>query len=164
MKFHFFKYNFFRQFMFYGMIFIFGLISTDDEHQSVPVLIISGCIAAVFLLALIYQYLSYLVIDKEGIVYHSLLKRYRLNWDEIGQVKVIKRWDKNLGFRWIIILKSDDPKDLNKKKNSFNRKGECITCAYSKRTFNELKKYWKDKDTITDSINSMMDELKAHGH
>lgn len=159
MKIHFFKYNFFRQFLFYSMIIIFGLIATDNKHQSTQMLIFSGCIAAVFVLVLIYQYLSYLIIDETGVTYRSLLKKYKLEWDEIGNVDIIKRWNKNKTVPWIIILRSDKQEDMFKKINVFNRKGECITCAFSEKIRKEIIKYWRG-DTTADKLKSMMDELE----
>jgi hypothetical protein len=152
MKFHFFRYNYFRQFIFYGLIGIFALAATDYKHQSAAVLIISGCIAGVLFAALIYQYLSYIVIDENGIMYKSLFKQYYLRWDEIGQIRVIKRWNGNSVIPWIIILRSDDPADLYRKRNAFNREYQCITFAFFKKAMPVIAKYYKQADFTSQCV------------
>lgn len=140
MKIRFFKYNFFRQFILYSFTIFCGLgVYHGIARQKETMVMISAITASLIAITLVYQYLSYVIIDEKGITYHSFLKHYWLRWDEIGQTKVIKRWNGQLP--WVVIIRSDAPQDLYKKKNAINRTGECITFAYSSKAVIAIEQY-----------------------
>lgn len=141
MNIRFFKYNLSRQIFLYGFILLCVLAAYDAWHKgSYLGIIVFLCITGFLVIVLIYQYLSLIIIDEKGITYHSILKKYCLSWNEIGQIRVIRRW--NGVTVWIIILKSQDPAEIRKKKNAFNRTGKCITCAFSSKMVTAINKFW----------------------
>lgn len=153
MKIRFFKYNIYRQIILYCSIILSLLLLYDGViiNQSFLETIIAGAVGIVLIAWLIYQYISCVIIDDKGVTYHSLLKHYTLCWNEVGQAKVMMRWRTTSQKVWIIILKSDDPKDLYKKKNAMNREGECITFCFNMKAVKEILKHRKE-DILDQSL------------
>lgn len=106
MKFYFLKYNFTRQLLMYLLIIMFAVFAYFSFADSLALAIVFLTCLLLFSASLIFQYFNYVLIDELGIEYHSLFREYRLHWNEIGQIKIINRWNRNTLWPWIIILKS----------------------------------------------------------
>lgn len=152
MKFRYFKYNKYRQIILYLLlilppIFIYdGIIVT----HSVIELVLSITAEAIVISVLIFQYLSTVTIDSKGVKHSSVFREYLLTWEMIGQIKVISRW--NGKYLWIIILKSDNPKQLHLKRNTYNRYMECITFAFSSEPLKAIIKYRGKEDYFESNL------------
>ena len=148
MKFYFFKRNIFRQFILYSSLILSSLFTWQMfKDGSVVGTAVFGAIALLLMCYILYQYLSYVRINEQGVTYHALLKEYCLRWEEIGQFKVIPRW--NVQLPWIIILRSTDHKDLKRKCNAINRRGECITFAYINEATELIRQKQRELDRAT---------------
>lgn len=88
MKIRFFKYNYSRQILSYGFILFFAMALYDAWNKGIILVLITFLSIIGFLLAiLIYQYFSLIIINEEGIAYHSILKNIVLSGTRSDKLK-----------------------------------------------------------------------------
>lgn len=151
MNFYFFKRNLIRQIILFCSLLLLLLFTWQMvKDHSASGIVVFGAAVTLLLFWIVYQYCSYVRVDENGVTYHAPLKEYCLRWDEIGQAKVIPRW--NIQIPWVIVLRSDDPKDLTRKYNAMNRRDECITFPYIKEAADLINRYRRQHEIEAPSM------------